>query len=176
MKLSSLWNLYQVSMITKLYSLETDSYYKFLKHVIYHNSILSPLMTYHRNINKGSTTVAPVVQDLLTLPVHLPCSRIPLVQYLVFSIVFFRLLFVFLSLFFWPLRYLTFFDLWLLIITLWHLQTFLTKDKQFYLLLTLYLHSPASIININNKPATTPTATTHGLKSHFGLSTGQSHA
>jgi hypothetical protein len=90
-------------MITKLYSLETDSYYKFLEHVIYHNTILSPLMTYHRNINKGNTTVAPVEQDLLTLSVHLACSRIPLVQYLVFNIVFFRLLFVFLSLFFWSL-------------------------------------------------------------------------
>ena len=70
-----------------------------------------------------------VEQELLTLPEHLRSplvfSGVPVGRSFVFCIIFWRLLFVPLSFFFWPLYYLSFFNIRHVWLPLWYLQTFL---------------------------------------------------
>ena len=77
--------------------------------------------------------VSLVEQELLSLPEHLSSpsvfSRVRVTRSLVLWVVFCRLLFVLLSFFFCSLCCLSFFDLQILITSLWYLQTLLMLER-----------------------------------------------
>ena len=92
------------------------------------NPVHSSFMTYHWVYNWVIRRVSHVEQELFTFPEHLSSvpvfSGIHVAWFLFFCVMLCRSLFVFLSFFFWPLCCLFFFELRLLITSLWQLQTF----------------------------------------------------
>ena len=89
-------------------------------------TVLSSFMTYDRVCNQGNTT--GVTSGARTAyPSEAPeftpgFSGVRVARSLVFCVVFCRSLFVLLSFFFWPLCFLSFFDLRILITSLWYLR------------------------------------------------------
>jgi hypothetical protein len=84
-----------------------------------------PDCDYHRGVERVTRRVSHVKQELFTLPEHLSSppifSEVRVARSLVFNVMLCRPLFVLLSFFFWPLYCLFFFDLRLLITSLWYL-------------------------------------------------------
>jgi hypothetical protein len=91
-----------------------------------HFPVLSPFMTYHRFITRLTRRVSLVEQELLTLPEHMSVhpviSEVHVARSLILCVMFCTSLFVLLSISFWSLFCLSFFDVWILITSLWYLQ------------------------------------------------------
>ena len=95
-------------------------------------------LTYHRVLTRITRRVSLVEQELLTLPEH-PSSPpffigVRVTRSVVFCVVFVISLFVLLSLFFWPLHCMSFFDVRFLM-TCWYLQTLLSISLFFIFVL-----------------------------------------